>query len=205
LAHLRGNSAIAGFYILDDYPGDIADILSQIHGLVTDDNRNEPAPRATMCSFGAMLDTRQQSQQAWTSDHSYYQKAITNFSPGACDFVALYPYAPPGAQENQVDWSMGQLLPYMLNQLSARGWTPSGQPLIGTPQAFGYPAQQRYPPSGADLRTQADAFCQGGARSLVAYAWNDSYEGAKLELSNDADMRTGFAQAVGDCQRAWAA
>jgi hypothetical protein len=199
LAQLKSNSAIAGIYVLDDYPGNIANILSDVHSVVAEDNKTEAFSRGTVCAFGATLDARQTPQQSWTSEQTYYMKAAVNFSPLACDYVALYPYAPQGFQDSQVDWSMSQLLPYLLARLAARGWTAASAPLIGIPQAFGYVAEGRYAPTGPDIRSQTIAFCKGGARSIIAYAWDDSYSGRKLELFNDSDMRAGFTQGLAVC------
>jgi hypothetical protein len=210
LAKVRGNASIAAFDILDDYPGNIVDILSEVHAMVAADNRTEASPRPTICPIGATLDSRQQPGGPWTSHHNDQRRGLNidtdvlNFSPSACDYVSLYPFSPLGFQDDQVDWSMTQLLPYMLSQLSARGWNPAGQPLIGTPQTFGYTNTHWGPPTGAEVKTQTDAFCQTGARAIIAYAWNDTATEPKLELFNDADMRSGFAQALSDCRRTWA-
>jgi hypothetical protein len=209
-AHLKavhGDASIAGFYILDDYPGNIVDILDQVQALVAEDNRTESQPRPTMCGFGAMLDSRQQAGAPWMSHHDInvrgqdFDQAIVNFSSSACDAVGIYAYAPANVQEGNVDWSMSQLLPYMLGQLTQRGWSPTSQPLIGTPQAFGYPSMHLVAPTGSDLRAQTDAFCHAGAQTIIANAWNEqSPDPSVIELFNDADMRAGLAQGLADCR-----
>jgi hypothetical protein len=209
IAQVHGNTSVAGLYILDDYPGNIVDILDQVHAMVAADNRTEATPRPTLCAFGATLDTRQQpgtplvSHADGNPNGQNFARGLTNFSSSACDAVSIYPYDTPGANASQVDWSMSQLLPSVLRQLSQRGWNPALEPLIGTPQAFGYPAGGWNPPTGAELRAQTDAFCHAGARSIIAYAWDDDYTSPRVELFNSADLRDGLLQGVVDCKRAW--
>jgi hypothetical protein len=220
LAQIHGKSSIAAIYILDDYPGNIVPVLNQIHSLVASDNKTEATPRPTMCAFGATLDNYDASGNLVTN-HDYFlhgqnfNQGITNFTSSGCDVISVYPYAPVNVPDTQVDWSMGNLFPYMANSLEARGWSPPAIPLVGTPQAFGYPdgpGAPWYQPTGPQLHTQTDAFCHGvttaagtvRAQSIVAYAWNDFFTSTAVELYNSSDLRSGLASGVQDCKAIWA-
>jgi hypothetical protein len=126
---------------------------------------------------------------------------VTNFSRSGCDAIALYPYARSGDADVEVDWSMAELLPYMLGRLREQGWDPLEQPLIGIPQAFG-PADGGQV-SEASIAAQTMAYCAAGASTIVFYAWNDSFGGPKAELFNAPALRAGAARGLEGCRGIW--
>jgi hypothetical protein len=155
------------------------------------------AARPTICGFGGHLDD---SRQPVAASRAVFDTAIRNFSPTACDAVALYPYAGPRDQAG-TDRSMARLLPYMKTRLRERGWDPARQPLIGIPEAFraGAPAAS----TATELAVQTAAYCAAGASSIIFFAWDDGSAGAKWELSNAPDLRRGVADGLGRCRALW--
>ena len=207
----KDNNNVVAYYFLDDYPGgDIRAVLQKMHELLVASNRDSSSsfPRPAICGFGGLIlpvgDTE-------TNDAGYgFKKSLTNFSPGYCDMVALYPYAVNlGTGPNdpsQFDWSMTYLLPAMLQDLEDHGWEPSAQPLVGVPQTFGY--DKAVAPTAADITTQMAAYCKAGAVALIAYSWDDGYSWAHpsipvTEPFNSVDMRSGLAQGLAACQTYW--
>ena len=211
---------IAGDYILDDYPGNIKSILEQVHAMVVRANRSSVIKRPTVCAFYATLDSQIAQGFPYRPYHVWFNQAILNFSPQACDFISVYAYAPFGVLPDHVDWSMKALLPFMTDSFRKAGWSQRREPLIGTPQAFGYPSYAPrlpgsstpipgyprthwYAPTAADLQRQVEAFCAAGAAGIIAYAWNDGYPGAKHELYNDPTLLSGLAGGLSRCRSMW--
>lgn len=200
LASVKNDDLLVAFYALDDYPGNIADLLIKIHDLVAASNGAAPWARPTVCGFGADLDFR--DTRGWHRSRAVIEHAAINYRPEACDVVSVYAYGPSRTSPTDVDWSMTRLMPDVERILGARGWQ-SSQPLIGTPMAFAYLKYGWIAPTADDLRSQTAAFCNAGATSLMPYAWDDSYSGPKLELGNDPDMQRGFAAGISDCHAVW--
>ena len=204
-AHLqvtRKDDSVVAYWVLDDDPGAVRAAIELIHRLVAEDARSGRQARATICGFGGDLDD---GRRALADSRAAFDAAVENFTPTGCDAVALYPYARASAPqaESSIDWSMADLLPYMLDQLRARGWDPSQQPLIGIPQTFRLgdgPA-----PSAATVATQAAAYCAAGASSILYYAWNDSFGGPKTELFNTPELRQGATDGLRSCRTTWSA
>jgi hypothetical protein len=198
----RKDDSVVAYWVLDDYPGDVRPAIELIHRLVQEDTLSGRTARPTICAFGGDLDSTQQSV---AESRAAFDAALTNFTPVGCDAVALYPYA-RGVEPDQnggVDWSMTDLLPYMLDRLRERGWDPAQQPLIGIPQAFRF--EDGVVPTGTSLAAQTAAYCAGGASAVLFYAWNDSFGGPKAELFNTPELRTGTANGLATCRSVWSA
>lgn len=201
LAADRDQPSIVGYYILDDYPGNIVGLLDQVHALVAASNRGLATPRPTVCGFGATLDFRSAPGQPFTpatfERQKYENVELLNFSPKACDIVTLGVYARDGEPDS--DFSMKSLMPFLLGALRRHGWDPAREPLFGTPMAWGSVA-----PTESQLRTQTAAFCDAGAQSIIAFTWENFPPAGDLrELANDADLRAGLVEGLKDCRAVW--
>ncbi|GEM_PF-4292046 len=201
LANDRDQASVAGYYILDDYPGNIVSLLEQVRSLVAASNRGLATPRPTVCGFGATLDYRAAPGgpyvPATLERNKFRNVELLNFSPRACDLVTLGVYARDGEPDS--DFSMKNLMPFMLDALRARGWNPSNEPLLGTPMAWG-----TNPPTSGQLQTETAAFCRAGAQSIVAFTWaNFPPSGSIKELDNDADLRSGLVGGLTTCEGMW--
>jgi hypothetical protein len=203
-AHLqvtRKDDSVVGYWVLDDDPGDVRPALDLIHRLIQEDALSGRNARPTICGFGGNLDS---ATNPGANSRAAFDTAVGNFTVTGCDAVALYPYAPVGApdQAADLDWSMGSLLPYMLDGLRAHGWDPTQQPLIGIPQAFA--SVDRVMPTDLDISTQTAAYCAAGATTILFYAWNDSLQAPKFELFNSATLRSGVVSGMAACAGIWA-
>ena len=196
----RLDESVAAYWVLDDHPGDVRSAIELIHRLIEEDNLVGQTPRATICGFGGDLDD---AQRAPATSRAAFDAAIANFTPGGCDAVALYPYAHMTGSADGVDWSMSQLLPYMLQALRDRGWDATRQPLIGIPQTFRFGSAAS--PTAADVAAQTAAYCTAGASAIVFYAWNDSATGPKAELFDAPDLRQGATGGLAACDALWQA
>ena len=203
MAVTRRDESVVAYWILDDNPGDVRPAIELIHQLVEQENLVDQIPRPTICGFGGDLDD---SRQLVAASRAAFDAALANFSPTACDAVALYPYGRTSgspADESSIDWSMRDLLPYMLQALRDRGWDPERQPLIGIPQTFRF--GQTGSPNAIDVEAQTAAYCSGGASAIVFYAWNDSALAPKAELFDAPDLRQGATDGLARCQALWQA
>jgi hypothetical protein len=201
LAVTRRDESVVAYWILDDNPGDVRPAIELIHQLVEQENLVDQIARPTICGFGGDLDD---SRRPTTASRAAFDAALANFSPTACDAVAVYPYGrTTGSQadEASIDWSMNDLLPYMLQALRDRGWDPERQPLIGIPQTFRF--GQTSSPTAVDVATQTAAYCSAGASAIVFYAWNDSALAPKAELFDAPDLRQGATDGLARCRVLW--
>lgn len=197
----RLDQSVVAFWVLDDRPGDVRAAIELIHNLVEQDNLVGQIARPTICGFGGDLDEVRRSP---TRSRALFDAAVSNFTPTGCDAVALYPYARMHATvDDSSDWSMRDLLPYMLHALLDRGWDPARQPLVGIPQTSRFGGAAR--PTADDVRTQTAAYCAGGASAIVFYAWNDSASGPKAELFDAPDLRQGASDGLAACAAVWRA
>jgi hypothetical protein len=202
LGKVASDRAVVGFYLLDDYHGNVRDLLTKIHSLVQQASSTSVFARPTICAFQADLDY-QGSDGSWRRNRTDFLKRLVNYSPLACDLVSIYSYTSANAVPPSVDWGMGALIGDVKAALSERGWT-LGRGLIGTPMAFSYVGSWTGP-TGDQLRTQMGAFCAGGATGIWPFAWDDGYSGPKLELGNDPDLQRGLENGLNDCRRQWGA
>lgn len=207
LTKQHGNRSVVGWYILDDYPGNISRILQKVHAMVAADNATEPNPRATVCGFGGSLDYHDRHAPAGTYEKEFASLShfarleLQNFSPRACDLVDLYVYSLSHRAPTS-DYSMAWTLPAMIAGLREHGWNPATTPLIGSPQAW-----EGTPPTAAQIAAQTTAFCAYGAQSIIAFAWHNFPSSGPLaepELADSADMRRGLVTGVQACRRIWA-
>lgn len=221
LAQTASDPLIAGYMILDDYPGgDVRDVMQGIHDLVVEANKTAVFPRFTQCDFGSRLDTRDTVSSPWVTHSSSFDQAISNYSPTACDVVMFYfeGYNSPANYNHPelIDWSMSTILPYAMNSLKAKGWNPATQPLIGSPQLYDWTESWwqtnvgtntiwMVRPTSAGVSAQIQAFCQAGAVAISGYAWNDPSHSAsvKYELSNDTSILNGYQAGVQQCRSSY--
>jgi hypothetical protein len=197
----RQDDSVVGFWVLDDYPGDVRPAIELIHTLVTQENLVDRVARPTICGFGGVLDD---TQRAAAESRAAFDAAVLNFTPTGCDAIALYPYAAVtagGLSDDRIDWSMTDLLQYMLARLQEQGWDPARQPLIGVPQTFRFGA--RAAPSASDVAVQTAAYCAAGASTIMLYAWNDGSGDDKSELFNSEHLRRGAQDGIAQCQALW--
>lgn len=209
----QNDPLIIGYWILDDYnyAGSVAGVLEKIHALVAEANGAAVIRRPTICGLGAALDYKNKpSDSAFHYSHGYFRNAVNNFSPHACDMVALYNYGENKIPDpDAIDWSMSALLPYQTVVLKKHGWDPARRPLIGITQTFSYPwkpgktdfVEPRY----QDIVTQTEAYCKAGASAIFFYAWDDSVSDPnKHQVYNTPYMLRGIQDGISICsQRYW--
>jgi hypothetical protein len=198
----RKDDSVVAYWVLDDFPGDVRPALELIHRLVQEDALTGRSVRPTVCGFGGNLDN---AHQSLATSRATFDAAVTNFTLLGCDAVALYPYAHVAGsdQDGSVDWSMADLLPYMLARLRERGWDPNQQPLIGIPQAF--QVADGAVPTATSVAAQSAAYCAGGASTILFYAWNDNFTGDKSQLFNAPSLRSGATSGLEACRAIWSA
>jgi hypothetical protein len=202
----RHNRSVVAYYVLDDYRGNIASVLAQVHAMVAAANRTLAHPRPTICGFGASLDFTPKNKppgqyaKEYASLGHFTKLELLNFTPATCDMVQFYIYS--FAHHAPVsDYSMQWTMPEMLAELRLRGWNPATTPVIGAPQAW-----EGVPPTAAQVRQQTAAFCAYGAQAIIAFTWRNfppTGPKAQPELANSPDMRAGLSQGMRDCRRTW--
>jgi hypothetical protein len=210
LLETRDNSLVAGYWILDDYPGDVKTILPQLTSLV-----HQYAPgKPTICGFGGELYPH--------GGFSWSEETVSNFSQQGCDVVALYLY--PGAQHTNTrcsdfiqppdiqgpdayDWTMSGLLPAAFASLEQRGWNPQRTPWIGIAYAFAGCRKDlnntayQVMPTASNMETQALSFCKAGAQGIVWYGWEDST--VNVFPNNSPQMKAGVQRGMRACKAYW--
>jgi hypothetical protein len=187
------NPAVVGFYVLDDYTGNVLPLLEKIHQALSTYAPGKPV----VCGFGGTLDFAAPGggyQRDYASLAQYERRELLNYSPRACDGVDLYIYS-LGKHAPSSDYSMARLLPVMLGALRAREWNSSL--LIGAPQAW-----EGVPPSAAQVEQQTAAFCKAGAKAITAFTW-DNFSDGEPELANSPQLRAGLSAGLRDCQSIW--
>ncbi len=217
LAKTADDPHLIAYWILDDNPGgDLKDILVRMRNAVMESNANgAKVPRPTICGFGSILDPAPGTslsdsvKQNYVDWDNYITRAVKNFSPLACDFVALYNYSysiESGNDPSKYDWTMSTLLPRIYGYLKAQGWDPNLHPVIGMPSAFGWEMPSigvtYVTPLKTDLQTQVRSYCESGAVSLFPYTWNDTVPNSQ-ELGNNKDLLEGFMNGFADCKSHW--
>lgn len=211
--NMASKKSISAYYILDD---NWTNLRSVMPGVYTALHSADPR-RPTVCAFS--LPIADGADGSTVADSiTKFRNSLENYSPRWCDGVMIYSYVPaksPGPATSAYDWRMTTTLPIALQDLRNLGWNPTTQPLIGVPQAFGYvprtgvrqktfaPEYRSQPPSTA-LSAQVSSFCANGAKSIVAYAWNDGSTGHVYELSNSQALREGLRRGARTCrQKYW--
>lgn len=152
--------------------------------------------RPTICGLGGNLDA---ADHATSETRAAFDLAVANFTPTGCDAVAVYPYSVADATDT--DWTMRDLLPYMLDRLRGLGWDPARQPLVGIPQAFR--ARGALSPAAIDVATQTAAYCAAGASAIAFYAWDEASGSTTFELYDAPDLRQGATNGLARCKAFW--
>jgi hypothetical protein len=211
-AHLdtvKNNPDITGFWLLDDWYGNLLPELEHIHALVAAANAQYGVKRPTVCGFSATLDFKGSPTDPTFSHtaHAWFDRAITNYSPQACDIVAPYAYAAlPYPDTTGADWAMTNLMPYMVAQFKARGWDPATSYMVVITQAYSDSANQpgwHIPlPTAAEVETQVAAACKGGAVGVMPFDWDYKQDGT-LRLYNTPSLQDGYAAGIRDCRAYW--
>ena len=211
LTAVSQDANIVGFWVLDDYPGDIHTILEQIHAAVVEANKTSIFPRATACGFGGRLDIKKNITDAnfmpiSSGTDAGFDTTLVNFTPNACDIISPYPYGRTSTDNpDLVDWSMSSLLPRYKQMFKNHGWDQMQQPLLPLAHTFGFNAGTATSPSyyttprQSDVTAQVQAYCQAGAIGMMAYAWDDSGTGPKKELFNSPEMVAGLKDGIASC------
>lgn len=199
----RQNNQVVGVWILDDWPaadpGGAASILPSIAQIIHSFAPHMP----TICGFGAELGPHHTD--------IFDSAVFANYSPAACNEVALYIYSEPvanGATTTTFDWSMSTLLPKIWSTLRARGWNLRASPVIGIPQAFGgartsTPNTVEATPTASEIAQQSASFCKAGASGVVYYAWYDSSLTNLQTPANNAAIEQGVRVGIQACKTIW--
>jgi hypothetical protein len=228
LRRAKRDPRIVGFYIQDDVLGDFHKLNQRIHSWVAQAGLHVP----TICGFGGRLDeptipgwmakiasfAGDVQGDATTGNPGY----VINYTPRACDMVALYPYDGNAGNRHDAaalaaaaDWKMNKpvwpcgsrkctLLNFYRYALGKRGWT-SATPIIGVPQAFGWNIPNGLvwiPPTSQQLADETKAFCAGGARSIVAWEWHVT-DPASTSPYKNKKLRNGLTAGVRACRAIW--
>lgn len=196
VARDRGNSLVAGYWVLDDTPtwdfGSLRPVLTDIRRLI-------PTGTPTLCGFSASLLAG--GQFVWEPG------LAENFSPEACTMVVPYIYAdsklPTDPPPSGTDWSMRGLLPEIKSSLSQNGWDESRQRMLGIGQAWSGRKVRNgavtYPPSSSNMVSQAEGYCAAGAQGMIWYAWAVSGYTSLRTPANDASLLEGIRRSQGIC------
>jgi hypothetical protein len=206
----KNDPLIAGYYILDDWPGNVKNALQRITAAV----RTITPTKPTVCAFVGILDFWQSSDHSGApfTAHAAFDRAIANYSPAGCDIADFYVYGVPGVipftnphcvPPSDVDWDGSGFYPYMKAALTARGWVPSMGWMI-SPQTFtsGNSCDNDYPePTMASIELQTTSACQAGATSTLAYIYDQWGQGKYL--ANQISWRTGYANGLAACRNIW--
>ncbi len=203
LAHDAKRPYVVGYWVLDDWAwwdyGSGRNLLRKVHAEIAAQTPGLPA----ICGFGAGI--AKPGKVEWDPG------TAANYSNGGCDVVGWYNYSPFGRRHpsngKRLDWSMTALLPAMARSLEKRGWHLAKTPLYGIGQAWGGSYARRFYQPGltrGEMRKQATAFCEYGARYVGWYAWDDSGFESRTETPNDsAAVRAGIADGIRACRAIW--
>jgi hypothetical protein len=192
LEQVGGGPDVAGFWILDDYPGDVSTTLKIHHDLVAQANAAAGLQRPTICGVGGLLDTKQSSREK-PIPRRYLDLALTNVSPGACDLVSPYLYAnSPGNNPKRVEWSLRKAIPYLLRAPEQKRFNISSPLLLSIIHAFssstGYVM-----PRPEDILAHVKAYSKVRADiALLFFTWQSS--DADQSYANNAAIRDGVQQ-----------
>jgi hypothetical protein len=216
LNQVQSQPALAGYWILDDYPhGDVSSTLIAIRQLIQKSNAGSGVKRPTICGVGGNLDRRPAPGRPFTPDRSYLDAAMVNVVPSACDVVAPYVYGvvrPPAglrmdirSSADMVDWTMKDLLPYMMAELRVQGFESNSGVLLPIVHAFSYqePGKTAFwaKPGKVDVARQMRAYCQASAIGVLFFTWQGSQ--SDMNYSNDQDIRDGVKLGMADCRQIW--
>jgi hypothetical protein len=186
LEQIAGDTNVAGFWTLDDYPGSISTTLKMLHDLVAHANSAANLQRPTICGVGGNLDVNK------SRDRSFINLALTNISPDACDLVSPYLYAVDRKNNPKVvDWSMRKTLPYLHRALKQKGFNMSSPLLVPILHAFSS-ASGYVMPRPEDIVAQVKAYSKERPIAFLFFTWQS--EDADQGYSNNAVIRDGVQQ-----------
>lgn len=208
-AHVRkmeSDPGLAGFWILDDYPGgDVSSTLVRLREVVSRSNQTSGFRRATICGVGGSLDAKASaSASTFVANHGYFDRAVANISPDACDIVAPYFYGTAASNDpDLIDWSMRDLLPYFRRKLESRGFDPSAAIILPVVHAFSFKSDMSptfyVMPRPDDVAAQMKAYCEAGALGTLFFTW--ASRDADQSYSNNPAIRAGVEQGRRQCER----
>ena len=200
--------ALAGFWTLDDYPqGDVTPTLRGLRELVQQSNARSGFHRPAICGVGGSLDfKRHLEDSAFTRDRRYFDQAMGNVSPAACDLVGPYFYGSASANDARlIDWSMTELAPYVQAALRSRGYPAAAQVMVPVAHAFSHQgvagATSYVKPEADDLTGQMRAYCDSGAIAMLFFTWQSP--DAERSYANDPDLRDGVRKGRLGCVKVW--
>jgi hypothetical protein len=204
---------IAGYYIIDDFPGNVSHLLELITTAVHAATPTKP----TVCAFASSLDfwfTDDHTGRPATA-HAALDQAIVNYTPSGCDLVDFYSYGVPinatgsvacanGSHmpdATKVDWSGRYMWPYVKSLLLARGWDPASG-FIVTSQTFDTIECDYARPTPANITTQTASACAAGAIATLSYI-NDDFVNNGHDLHGRPDWQIGYQGGNQQCQTIW--
>lgn len=186
--------AVVAFYILDDYTGCAPKLYARIRDLI----QAQAPGRLVIQGFGGTLDVSKDGGQSFepcfAERQHYSNRELLNYVPGCTPLLYVYSL---GKHAPVSDFSMANLMPWMLDELEGVGWLPDVDALIGGPQCW-----EDVPPSGEQVAQQCEAFAQHGASSICAFTWANFSDGT-VELSNSPDLRAGLMAGRDRCAEVW--
>jgi hypothetical protein len=212
----KNDPQLAGWYILDDWPGTVLGALERITAWARANTPTLP----TVAAFVAIYDFWPPSDPTHASEpyqeHSAFNQAIVNYSPDACDIVDLYIYGIPNqinfppltcVPADDVDWTgVEHLWAYIKSVLLSKGWDP-GSGFMFTPQTFvltnsPYNCDVDYPNlTQADVTTQVRYAVEAGAHSTLSYIWDSLGFGDGLE--DRPEWQDGYEDGHGQAKILW--
>jgi hypothetical protein len=187
------DTSVAGFWILDDYPGDISMTIKMLHDLVGQANAATGLDRPTICGVGGTLDTIESGRgKPISRRYPDIDLALTNVSPEACDLVSPYLYASNRENNpNLVEWSMRSAIPYLLRALEQKRFNMSSPLLVPIIHAFssstGYVL-----PRPQDIVAQVKAYSKARPLALLFFTWQS--QDADQSYANNPVIREGVRQ-----------
>jgi len=186
LEQIAADTNVAGFWILDDYPGSISPTLKMLHDLVARANSTANLQRPTICGVGGNLDVNK------SHDRRYMNRALTNISPDACDLVSPYLYAVDSKNNPKlVDWSMRKAIPYLHHALKQKGFNMSSPLLVPILHAFSTDSGYVMP-RPQDIVAQVKAYSKERPIAFLFFTWQS--QDADQSYANNPVIRDGVQQ-----------
>ncbi len=205
LQDTKNDPLIVGYYTLDTYIGNVQNSLTDSHLLIQKANQFSSVKRGTICGFYAPLDNVNEN-----ASRSYFDQAVANYAPLACDSVAIFSYAVSGnaVDSSSIDWSMTNLLPYVFAKLQSNGWDQSKNNIIGVSQTYVNTQKDQSQeawtaPTAEAIALQMESYCKNGAVNILTYAWGSDMSSGVDDLQNTSSFQNGFINGVAACSKIW--